>query len=263
MINKSLPDNSCRTLTDYKHFRPHATGITDPELGIVYFTGPNGKLVATFANYAAHPLTCQTGGEDSLKISSDYPGELRNYVEAALGGLCVFTTGACGDLHPEGYESGFARTREMGVAIGGKIAEHYFDTVRNKDIFEDATPEIKTMTKEVTVNFRESGGREERSSLYQGKDCAKLQLQFLAIGGICLVGVPGELLVEPGLEIKWHSPFRKTFILYNSTAYISYIPHANACLGGGYEAETALLAPEAAFDIVTAAVSGLRELSRK
>ncbi len=253
-----LPDNSCKTLTDFKHLEPLADNTTDPELGILYFVNKTDETpVATLTNYAAHPLACQTGGASSRKITSDYPGVLRKYVEKELGGHCVFTSGACGDLHPKGFEKGFARTDEMGTNIGIKTAEHFFDAIRNHEMFKIKKTEIKTHSSLVEVPLRDC---EEKTKLYGDKKSITLELQLLAIGDICFVGVPGELLVEPGLEIKWNSPFRKTFILYNSTAYISYIPHANAYLEGGYEAETALLAPTASFKIVTAAVEAMQEI---
>jgi hypothetical protein len=263
-INRRVifPDNSCKTLPDFKHLEPLADGIIDPELAILYFVDQNEKPIATLSNYAAHPLCCQTGGTSSHMISSDYPGELRNYTEKELGGTCVFTSGACGDLHPKGFESGFARTKEMGENIGKKISVHFFDALRNQESFLEKTPEIKTHSEFIEVEFRENGG-EEKSSLYKHKKKTKLEIQLLAIGDICFVGTPGEILVEPGLEIKWHSPFRKTIILYNSTAYISYIPHANAYLQEGYESETALLAPSASFEIVSAAIKGMNKLKKQ
>jgi neutral/alkaline ceramidase-like enzyme len=264
-INRRIisPDNSCEMVTDSKHLVLLADGITDPELGLLFFVDESQQLpIATLANYAAHPLTCQTGGASSHKITSDYPGELRNYVEKELGGFCIFTSGACGNIHPKQFESGFARTKEMGEAIGRKTAEHFFDALRKPECFNLKDTEITTHSEYVEVDLRESGG-ESLSSLYRNKDKIQLEVQFLAIGDICFVGIPGELLVEPGLEIKWHSPFRKTFLLYNSTAYISYIPHTNSFVAGGYETDTALLSPNAAFKIVSAAVDGMNALHEK
>lgn len=261
-VNRRLiqPDNSCFTVTDDKSMLPLADGITDPELGILYFLNETDQTpVATLAHYAAHPLTCQTGGASSHKITSDYPGYLRTYVENELGGHCIFTNGACGDLHPKGFETGFARTREMGEAIGRQVAEHFFDATRNAErhLVDDA--KIAVHSEFVEVELKEDNGK-NHSSLYAGKKKVELEIQLLAIGDICFVGVPGEMLVEPGLEIKWHSPFRKTFILYNATAYISYIPHANAYLEGGYECETALVAPNASFKIVSTAVNAMNTI---
>jgi hypothetical protein len=77
---------------------------------------------------------------------------------------------------------------------------------------------------------------------------------------VCFVGGPGELLAEPGLEIKWHSPFLKTFILYNSTAYCSYLPHGHAVLEGGYEGTMTMFGEGDGLKLVQAAVNGMRKL---
>ena len=63
------------------------------------------------------------------------------------------------------------------------------------------------------------------------------ELQVVSIGDVCFVGVPGELCNEYGLEIKWHSPFRKAFIAYVSTAYLHYICQTNLVVSGGYEGD--------------------------
>ena len=95
---------------------------------------------------------------------------------------------------------------------------------------------------------------------HRGKTEYSLELQLLSIGDICLVGVPGELLAELGLEIKWHSPFRKAFILYNSTDYISYICHANALVSGGYEAKMQQIEYKAGLKLVNTAVDAMFEM---
>ena len=74
------------------------------------------------------------------------------------------------------------------------------------------------------------------------------------------MGVPGELLAELGQEIKWQSPFRKTFILYASTAYFDYLCHGNALVSGGYEADCQLCDSRSGLKLVNAAVDGLYEL---
>lgn len=247
-----MPDNTCRYLPHNKHLTPLANGVTDPELGILYFIdAETGKPVVTLVNYAAHPLTCQSDGASSLKITSDYPGVLRRVVEQELGGMCVFTTGACGDLHPKGFETGFGRTEEMGSAMARKVIDSFSDARRNPEKYMLENPSLESRLLTAEIKFRESGCAEERLPLYKGKNSEIVEFQLLRLGDICFVGVPGELLVEPGLQIKWNSPFRKTFILYNSTAYLSYIPPANAYVSGGYEATTAHIEPFAAFKLVS------------
>ena len=98
--------------------------------------------------------------------------------------------------------------------------------------------------------------------VYAGKKETTVEIQLFTLGEICLVGVPGEMLGEIGQEIKWHSPYRRTFILYNSTAYLSYLPHANAYLAGGYETEvnSAYIQPFESLKLVNCAVEGMRKL---
>jgi len=259
-----LPDNSCKSLPVNKHLAKLADGITDEEIGIIFFVMKDTEdPVAVIVNYAAHPLTSQSGGLSSRMISADYPGVLRKEIERELGASCIFCSGACGDIHPEGFENGFERTTEMGKALSTKIIDSFFDAVRNREIYQMHQSFIKNSSIGVEVYFRKTPCLEKRLPLYEGLDKTILELQFLAIGDICFVGVPGELLAEPGLEIKWHSPFRKTYILYNSTAYISYICHANAFVSGGYEAETSHLEPLAAFKMVSHTVNELFRLKNE
>ena len=80
------------------------------------------------------------------------------------------------------------------------------------------------------------------------------------MGDVCFVGMPGELLAECGLEIKWNSPFRKTFILFNSTGHFGYLPHANVHVSKGFEYKGCRLSSLSAFRLVKTAIHGLYEL---
>jgi hypothetical protein len=262
-INRRVirPNNSCDYLPDHKHLMPLADGVSDHELGLLFFVdSKSGKPLTTLVNYAAHPLVCQTGGVSSQMISSDYPGVIRKLIEKELGGTCVFTSGACGDLHPRTYETGFHQVERMGERIAMLICGAFSDAIRNPQLYRLATCEIKVASTAVNLSFRESGCIEGRLPLYIGKNTVEAEVQALCLGDICLLGVPGELLAEPGLEIKWNSPFKKTYILYNSTAYLSYLPHRNAHVSGGYEAETSHLEPLAGFKIVSKAVELLSSI---
>ena len=258
------PDGSCTYLPLNKHLIPMANNITDPELGIIYFVDAvSRKLAASLVNYAAHPLTCQSAGKSSHLISADYPGVLRREVESQLGGNCIFTSGACGDLHPKGFECGFSRTEEMGQILARKVINSYSDAVWNPEKYRLQADRLHLETKFVKLRFRTSGCVEQRLPLYEGKKTSNSEIMILAIGDIALAGVPGELLCAPGLEIKWHSPFRKTYILYNSTAYLSYLPHGNCFTQGGYEPETCHLEPGAAFKLISATIEMLEKMKEE
>ena len=86
-------------------------------------------------------------------------------------------------------------------------------------------------------------------------------LGFLTIGNdVCFVGVPGELLAEVGLMMKWCSPFRKTFILYNSTDYSGYFCHPNAFVSKGFEYNAALFGSISGFKLLQVAVENMYRL---
>lgn len=91
-----------------------------------------------------------------------------------------------------------------------------------------------------------------------------MELQFLSLNDdICFVGLPGELLAEPGLEIKWNSPYRRTFLLYNSTGYSYYLPHGHGVLEGGYEGTATFFGPRDGLKLVNAVVDGMYRLKER
>jgi hypothetical protein len=61
----------------------------------------DSTLLVSLVNYACHPTTLAW---DNTLISPDYPGSMRETIEAATGGPCLFLQGASGELGPvEGY----------------------------------------------------------------------------------------------------------------------------------------------------------------
>ncbi len=85
---------------------------TDPMLAVLRFDDQLGKPIAVLVNFAAHPV--MTEGK-ILKYSADYPGFLKNKVEATLSTKCVFMQGAGGDMSPNpgntpGGPKGFGET---------------------------------------------------------------------------------------------------------------------------------------------------------
>ena len=71
--------------------------VTDPMLAVIRLDDQAGKPIAVVVNFAAHPVMVD---EKLLKYSADYPGFLKNKVEAELSTKCVFMQGAAGDMSP-------------------------------------------------------------------------------------------------------------------------------------------------------------------
>ena len=113
--SKKLPDLLIEAILDAdKDLKPARVGVatesvtlnrnrqtkrepkaTDPMLAVLRFDDEAGKPIAILVNFAAHPVMTDT---KELKYSADYPGFLKNKVEAELSTKCVFMQGAAGDL---------------------------------------------------------------------------------------------------------------------------------------------------------------------
>jgi hypothetical protein len=76
----------------------------------------DGALVATLVNYACHPTTLGWGNR---LVSPDWPGAMRQVVEAAHPAPCLFLQGAGGDLAPaEQYADDPALAERHGRMVG-------------------------------------------------------------------------------------------------------------------------------------------------
>lgn len=76
----------------------------------------DGSLVMTAVGYAAHPTSL--AWENTL-LSPDYPGALREVVEAATGAPCAFMLAPCGDQGPrDNYVGGTATADANGRQVG-------------------------------------------------------------------------------------------------------------------------------------------------
>jgi hypothetical protein len=91
-------------------------GPADDTVLVGRVAADDGRLLATVVNYACHPTTL--AWENTL-ISPDYPGAMRETVEAATSAPCIFLQGASGDLGPrEGYVGDPAVADRNGRQLG-------------------------------------------------------------------------------------------------------------------------------------------------
>jgi hypothetical protein len=82
--------------------------------------GDAGDAVATVVHYSAHP-TVMAGGNRS--VSPDYPGPVRQVVEGALGGRCLFLQGTPGDIGPvETFVDTLEPAHRLGAMLGHAAA---------------------------------------------------------------------------------------------------------------------------------------------
>ena len=252
-------DNRCTFLPHRPDLEPLCDGVCDRELGVIFFRDrESGDIRYVIGNYAAHPLAGHTPGAGGHRISADYPGVFRDYLKSELGCESMFLSGAAGDMVPKGHETGFAAAEKVGVKLAQETIRGIISAWRAAASYKMRDDTINFGTRHLTAAVRKC--LEKMPPDHLGKTEVELEIQLLAIGDLCFVGVPGELLAELGLEIKWHSPFRKTFILYCSTGYFAYLCHGNALTQGGYEAAQQYFDARTGLKLVNAAVDGCCEL---
>lgn len=79
--------------------RPNG-GPVDDRVTVTRYDAVDGSPIATLVNYGCHPTTL---GPNNYLYSADYPGVACRAIEAAVGGVAIFTTGPQGDVNPGGY----------------------------------------------------------------------------------------------------------------------------------------------------------------
>ena len=254
----TTPDNCASFIAHRRALHGIATGIADKELGTVVLLEP-GTMMPLFVlgNYAAHPLAIHSPGNGGLRITADFPGFYRRYVANETGGAAMFMQGACGDLVPTDDELGIAAARKVGEELGMRSLASVIDIQRNTQRFVIAEPRLSAAIRTLTVPLRGNWRR------VLGRESETLEVQCLSVGDIAFVGVPGEIVNEVGLEIKWHSPFKRTFIAYGATDYFGYISPPNFIAAGGYEAQSQHFASREVLSLVKTASDALFEMRER
>ena len=256
-------DNMATFTPHRREMLPLADGFADKEFGVLLFTA-EGKRDPLYAigNYAAHPLAGHGPGLGCYTISADFPGAFRNYVTQESGAECMYISGASGNMIPKGDELGSAAMTEMGINLGKGMLAAMLDATRNPGRFklENAKVGSKICLFTAPLRKRYYKNPKKLASYYVDQEEFCEEIQIVNIGEVAFVGVPGEPCAELGQEIKWHSPFKKTFVAFCSTSYIDYIVPANFFVSGGYESKVHRFSARNTIDFVKCAVDGLFDL---
>ena len=250
----TTPDNCASFIAHRRRLHDIATGIADKELGTIALLDPKTfEPLYVVGNYAAHPLASHAPGLGGLRISSDFPGFYRRYIESETGAKAMFVQGAAGDLVPKDDELGVAASRRVGENLAMASIAAIIDIQRNSERFVLAKPRIASSARSFVSPVR----RACRKAL--NKDRVTVNVQCVSIGDVAFVGLPDEPVCELGLEIKWHSPFRRTFIAYGALGTNAYISPENFMAAGGYEAQGQVFASRDTLKLVEAARDALFE----
>ncbi len=266
-------------------------GPIDPEVGVLTFTGADGRPVAAVLHHTCHPVH----GYPERWVSAGWPGAWCAGVRAALGGDCVvmLVNGFCGNIyqcnhldphyHDDYQEMGRKltetalmvldrlepvapvlawRTRSLQIPLRAPTADEVADARHllaqyPAPMWTDATNTAVQWDWVYAVNRIDLDAYVRQSPVFD------YPIQVFRLGHTALVSVPGEPFVEEQLRIKLASPAAYTFTAHMSNTYVGYLPTKAAFQRGGYETHTGAgskLTPEALTMVGDAALAMLGEL---
>jgi hypothetical protein len=261
--------------------RQRGTSI-DPDLDVLSFRDSGGQILAVVLNYACHPVCMD---HTNRLISADYPGCLSRIVQEQNGAVVLFTNAATGDINPDRMGS-YAYAEDLGHALAAEtqriLASLEYQQVADLRVAHEmiALPLLTPPTRaelELQIAAHRQGQQEAETAgqgliaklhkafagwaeatltqVSRGDAPAYVQaeIQVIHIASACLVGVPGELFSQLGLQIKSSAVQDQVSVLGYTNADIGYIPTRQAYAQGGYEildafkfyGYPAALAPEA------------------
>jgi len=199
-------------------------GPIDPEVCVLRVENTAGELLASLVNFGCHPVCIYPFL--STAVSADYPAYVTEVVEQVEGGLCLFSLGLAGDAVP--FDRGVLPRLQIGRAIGGEALRRL---------------QFVTTTGDVTLGGLKTEVAFPAKKPAKGKDAGNgkipglvtSEIQVLRLGDIYILGLPGEVLVEVGLQIKKRAGLENLFIVTLSNDAIGYVCHSAAYDEGGYE----------------------------
>jgi neutral ceramidase len=133
--------------------------------------------------------------------------------------------------------------------------------------------ELLAWAKEKQANSAPGPNKTDLPSIYAGrvlrlaeaKNPARIPLQVMRIGDVCIGTSPCETFAEIGLEFKKRSPFAHSFMVELNHGYFGYLPTPRHFELGGYETSpgTNRLEPQASAIMLDALLEMAAEVASK
>jgi len=202
-------------------------GPIDPEVCVLRVEDMSGEIVGSIVNFACHPVSGSTYSDWFYSISADFPGYTMRVVEQIEGGICLFALGTAGDIVP--IKRGKKPRLQVGKALGGEVLRRLQFVQTSGDVT------LKALKKAINVPIKKTLSPDRIIDVDKSKNYLTTEIQVLKIGDIYILGLPGEVLVEIGLEIKKRAGLENLFVISLSNDAVGYVCHSEAYDEGGYE----------------------------
>jgi len=210
-------------------FAPNPNGVRDDEVTVIAFQdAKDGGVCAVLFHFTCHPTVM-----GDLRVTADYPGAARRFVERSLNCAAGFLPGCFGDIRPNCTFIGgtkFRRGEPEDVRIFGEaLGQEVVRVVRNGLV--EANPHLSARKLEVDLPL---------SPLPDGSlpepPTRPLTIQRVDIAEeITLVAMSGEICCDYGLFVKGLDPARFLVPMGYCNGMVGYICPSRHFEEGGYE----------------------------
>jgi hypothetical protein len=219
--------------------RQQRNDLVDPQVGVLRVEEREGrKTIATLFNFTGHPVIL---GSSNLLLSGEYPGAAARAVENLLGGVALFTQGACGDVTVHRSGDPFLEIERVGRTLAGEVIKTSGLVHLEEDLPLKAASKTITLPARVlpavdeakqalaagtarledarkqnaapaVISLLEDKNRVLSMALVRAQAVAddpskketelKAEVQVFEVGNATFAAIPGELFVEYALEIR-------------------------------------------------------------
>ena len=238
-------------------------GPTDPELQTLSAVDENGRLLALVVDFALHVDVI--GGGEATTMSADWPGEMARNIAAVYGAdvVTLLLQGAAGDINHVPHEAtqlpvrGPDKAVQLGRALAGAamLATERAEPMQRVElaaICESVsipyyTRDAKLWAEVAELKRKDAPTDADRylidrcESWPHDNKSADVPVHAMRVGDLAIVGLPTEIFVNIGLEMKHWSPAQQTFVVELANARVSnYVPTGDQAERGGYGAKPIL-----------------------
>jgi hypothetical protein len=222
----------------------------------------HGLPLAVLVNWTAHPTIMD---DEDMWVSGGWPGYLQRELEAWIGDdvVAMYYNGAEGDqsVIADGAGSRYEKAEKYGRRIAIEVMDIYKDIQPLKEVKLDYNYQIVQLPgRKPHPGFMKTGGREYGldegtiQSLLEQVLPEETPIVAYQLGDLMIVGAPGEMIAELGMEIK--GKLREYGIPYPvigglANQWVSYILTEEEYEKSGYEASVSFYGKDLGDVIVT------------
>ncbi len=238
---------------------------TDPDFLVLSIQDEKRQPIALYASYALHYVGATPRGQ----VSADYFGEFARLLPSRLRGdetmVAMLANGASGDINniPFTVTRPPRETFEQVRIVAQKAADAAWFAHR-KITTHEKNPKLGMVERQVELRYRRPSDediaeakkvlgvtvKEEIDALprlaqhyaarvlaaaERAEETITVPVQAIRVGDLAICGLPFEVLVEIGLELREKSPFGQTMVIGLANGRHGYLPNPKQHALGGYE----------------------------